>query len=262
MLRRLGHSGPEHGADGHATELACADERIARLRPRPPGAELGQRQVGCERPAAVPDRSAVPASVLGQADGVAGDLAGAGRAVPVTDQHTGLGQAGEEFLLSARSGRSAADFAAQPRPGWLLPSAPERLLGLRPGRPAGGGAVGRGGGTQAEVAFRVLAGLPDAEVVVPDLRADLVLPGQGRHQVDVIGGVPDRHPAHREVIPGRGEAGPVHDGGCHLRPLGVGQQSVLGGGADRAVPYQLAVVRPVERGQGLGEQPGQAAEVA
>jgi hypothetical protein len=203
VFGRLGHGGPEHGADGRAWELVCTGERSARLRPSPPGAQLGQRQVGCELPAAVPDGVAVLVCVLGRADGVARCLARVDGAIPAADQYPGLGQAGEELLLGARSGGGGADLAAEPGAGRFVPATPDRLLSLGPGWPPRGGAVGWGGGTQAELAFRVLAGLPDPEVVVPDLRADLVLPGQGRDQVDVIRGVPDRHPAHREIVPGR-----------------------------------------------------------
>src|SRR5215472_8126307 len=222
MFRCLGHDSPEHSTGSRAWELVCIGERITGLRPRPPGAQLGQRQIGRERPPAVPDGAPVLTGVLRQTGGVAGYSTRAGRAVPVADQNPGLDQPVEEVLLGARSGSCGADLAAEPGAGRLIPAAPDRLLRLSPSWPRRGGAVRWDGGTQAELTFHIVAGLPDTEVVVPDLRPDLVLPGQGRDQVDMIRGVPDRYPADGEVVPGRGEAGPIHDGGGDLRPFRIG----------------------------------------
>ena len=77
----------------------------------------------------------------------------------------------------------------------------------------------------------------------------------------MIRGVPDRHPSHSEIVPRWRQPGAVHDGRRDLRPFRVGQQPVIRRGPYGAVPHRLAVIRSVERGQGLSEQPGQPTEV-
>jgi hypothetical protein len=75
--------------------------------------------------------------------------------------------------------------------------------------------------------------------------------------------MPDRHPADRLIVLAvRGKPGPVHDVAGDLRPLAVGEDAVLRGGPDRAVPHRPLEPVRVQRGVWLLEQPGQAAEVA
>src|ERR1019366_331861 len=124
------------------------------------------------------------------------------------------------------------------------------------------GAICRSGRAQAKLALCLLACLSHLVEVVPCLRAQAVLASQGRYQVDVIRSVPDRHPAHPEVIALRGEPSPAHDPHGDLRPLCVRQQPVPRRGPQRTVPDRLRVVGAVERGKRLGEQAGQAAQVA
>jgi hypothetical protein len=64
-------------------------------------------------------------------------------------------------------------------------------------------------------------------------------------QVNVIRGVPDRHPPDRPVIPAWRQPGPVYHRGRDLRLFRVGQQPVFGCGPSRAVPHALGVVVPV-----------------
>ena len=110
-------------------------------------------------------------------------------------------------------------------------------------------------------ALGLQAGLPDPVEVVPDLGPGAILAGQRRHQVNVIGGMTDRHPPHPQVIALESEPRAVHDLGRDLRPLRIGQDTVLGGGAYRAVPHRLAVAGTGEGRQRLGQQPGQAAQI-
>ena len=82
-------------------------------------------------------------------------------------------------------------------------------LRLGPGRPPRRGPIRRGGPAQPELPLSLLAGLADPEKVVPHFGPDPVLAGQGGDQVDVIRGVPDRHPPDGPVIPGWRQPGPV-----------------------------------------------------
>ena len=198
----------------------------------------------------------------GQADGIAGDLIGAGGAVPLADRHAGLGEAGEELLLAARPGRRGAHLPAQPDPRRLTPAAARRLFRLGPGRAPGRGAIRRSSTPQPEPRLSVLARFPHPVEVVPDPRPGPVLAGQRGHDVHVVSGVTDRDPPHAQVIARRRQPGAVHDLRRDLRPLRVRQQPVLWRGADGAVPHRLGIPRAGQRGQRLGQQPGQAAEVA
>jgi hypothetical protein len=94
----------------------------------PAAAELREDQVGSELAVAEPDHSPGACRVLGQGNGVAGDLAGDLRALALADQDAGVVEAGEETLLCARGGSRGADLAAQGDTGAARPS--------RSGRPA------------------------------------------------------------------------------------------------------------------------------
>ena len=75
--------------------------------------------------------------------------------------------------------------------------------------------------------------------------------------------MPDRHPADRLIVlTVWGKPGPVHNVAGDLRPLAVGEDAVLRGGADRAMPHRVFVAAPAQCGVWLLEQPGQVAEVA
>jgi hypothetical protein len=160
--------------------------------------------------------------------------------VAVADLHTGLGQAGEELVFRPCSGSGGADLPAERDPGWLGPAAPGRLLRLGAGGPPRRDAICRSGRAQAKLALCLLACLSHLEEVVPYLRAQAVLASQRRYQVDVIRSVPDRHPAHPEVIALRGEPSPVHDPPGDLRPFCVRQQPVPRRGPQRTVPDRVS----------------------
>jgi hypothetical protein len=162
----------------------------------PAGTQFGQGQVGGELAAAVPDHAAVPGRVARQADRVPGHLTGADRAVPQPDQHPRLPQAGEELMLGTRPSRRGAHLSPQSRPGHLAPSTPGRLLRFGTSRAPGPGAVRRSSAAQPQSALGVLAGLPHPVEVIPGAGLAAVLPGQSRHDVNVIRSVPDRHPPH------------------------------------------------------------------
>jgi len=87
------------------------------------------------------------------------------------------------------------------------------------------------------------------------------LAGQRGHNVDVIRGMPDRDPPHPEIITGGREPSTVHDPGRDLRPFVIREHAILRRGTHGAMPYRLRITGSGEGGQGLGEQPGQAAEV-
>ena len=75
--------------------------------------------------------------------------------------------------------------------------------------------------------------------------------------------MPDRHPADRLIVLAmRGKPGPVHDIAGDLRPLAIGEDAILRGRSDRAVPHRPLETALAQRGVWLLEQPGQAAEVA
>src|SRR5690606_1256098 len=65
-----------------------------------------------------------------------------------------------------------------------------------------------------------------------------VLAYEGGGDVDVVVGVPHGHPAACFLVAFGGDAGGGHDPAGDVRPLGVGQDRVLGRGPDRAVPHR------------------------
>ncbi|MCW2914710.1 MAG: hypothetical protein JWN52_2778 [Actinomycetia bacterium] len=91
-------------------------------------------------------------------------------------------------------------------------------------------------------------------VVAPDVGPGPVLAGEGGHDVDVVVGVPDRDPPHDPVVAVRGQAHPVHELARDLGPLVIGEDRILRGGSQRAVPYRLSVVVGTERGHRLIQQ--------
>ena len=153
-------------------------------------------------------------------------------------------------------------MAAQRDPGRLVPSVTGGFAGLGAGGAAGRGAVGRGRAPQPVPLLGGQAGVPDPVAFVLHAGAGAVLAGQHRHQVDVVGAVADRDPAHRVVFfPARAQPGAVHHILRYLRPFGVGEHPVFGGGAHRAVPDRLGVPPLAEHVVRELEQPGQTAEV-
>src|SRR6266480_4841275 len=85
-------------------------------------------------------------------------------------------------------------------------------------------------------------------VVIPGAGPPAVLAGQRGDDVDVVGGMPDRHPPHPQIITAGGEPGAVHHPGRDLGPFRIRQHPVLGRGADRAVPDRHVVSAPAQRG--------------
>jgi hypothetical protein len=104
-----------------------------------------------------------------------------------------------------------------------------------------------------------VAGLPGAEVVLAGENAPPVLPDEGGDDVDVVGGVPHRDPAHGRVIAAGSEADPVDVLGRDVGPLSVGQPPVRLRCADRQVVDGLGVLGDVageyRRLQQCGEAP-------
>lgn len=88
-----------------------------------------------------------------------------------------------------------------------------------------------------------------------------MLPGQRRHNVNVIRSVPDRDPAHAGLVIAGREPGPVHDRRCDLTPLLVGQHPVPRRSPDRAVPYGLLAAAKRIKRQRLQKQPSQPPQV-
>jgi hypothetical protein len=77
------------GAGGvvpQGVSFAWCQRGVGAGRAGPPMAELGPAQIGGELAASVPDRFPVPGRVIGERDGVPGDLAGVTGAVPQPDQ--------------------------------------------------------------------------------------------------------------------------------------------------------------------------------
>jgi hypothetical protein len=152
--------------------------------------------------------------------------------------------------------------AAQREPGRLALSVAFGFAGLGTGRPVGCGAVGRGGGPQPVALLGGHAGVPDPVPFVVDAGPGPVLAGQHGDQVDVVGSVADRDPAHRVVfVPARAQPGAMHHILGYLRPFRVGQHPVLGGGAHRAMPDRLGVPPLAERVMREPQQADKAAEV-
>ncbi len=173
-----------------------------------------------------------------------------------------MAEAGEERFLAGRPGSGGTDGPPKRDAGCFLPSVTVSLLVLCPGRPTARGAVARRGAPQAVPLLGRLAGLADPEVVVPEPGPGAVLTGQHAHDVDVVGGVADGHPADRLVVLAIGrEPGPVHDVARQLAPLVIGKHLVPRCSPDHAMPHRpLESSRP-ESGVWLGEQPVEPAEV-
>lgn len=73
--------------------------------------------------------------------------------------------------------------------------------------------------------------------------------GQYRHDVDMVGAVPDRDPADGVVVlSDRCEAGPVHDVASDLRPLSIRQRPIFRSSTDRAVPHRPGKTTRAESG--------------
>ena len=89
------------------------------------------------------------------------------------------------------------------------------------------------------------AGLTGTVEVVMREHSAAVLPHERRDDMDVVVGVPDRDPPHRVVVAATSQSQPVDVHLGDVSPLGVGQDPVAGGGAQRAVPHRV-------RGQALG----------
>ncbi|WP_050501467.1 hypothetical protein [Streptomyces sp. NRRL F-3218] len=82
-----------------------------------------------------------------------------------------------------------------------------------------------------------------------------VLAGEGRHDVDVVVGVTDRHPPAGVGVAVRGDAGGVDHLGGDGRPLGVRQGPVGGFVTDGDVPHVLGRFRAAQRlDRGVQEQ--------
>ena len=181
---------------------------------------LGQVRSAASLPPPYQTGCAVPGGVIGKRDGVPGDLAGVGHAVPQPDQHPGLVQPGEELLGAGRGCGGGGDVAAQRGPGWLVPSVAGGFAGLGAGR---GRAAVRSAGAVDRSPYRCSAAsacIPDPVPLVLHAGPGPVLAGQHRHQVDVVRAVPDRDPPHRVVF--RPRAGTARYGASHpprCRPI-------------------------------------------
>ena len=229
---------------------------------RPALAELGPGQIGGELAAAVPHRAAVFGRVAGQGDRVAGDLAGVLRAVPRADQHPGAAEKREELLLAARPGSGGGDMAAQRDPRGFIQATAGGFAGLGPGGAPGRGPVGGRGGLQPVAFLGGQARIPHLAPFVGQADPAAVLPGQHRHDMDVIIAVPDRDPPDGVVfLPVGAQPGAVHHVAGNLRPLLVGQHLVPPGGAHRQVPHRAAEPVHAHRRVRLLEQAGQFPEI-
>jgi hypothetical protein len=138
--------------------------------------------------------------------------------------------------------------AAQRDPGRLALPGPDRLLGLGPAGGPGCGSVGPGHHHQAVLGLEVAKRLADPVVLVVQMSAAGVLPGQSRHDVDVVAAVVHRGPADAVVfLAVAGQAGAVHDLRGDPHPRAVAQVRIAGRGADRAVPHRLGRSPAAER---------------
>src|SRR6185437_8418650 len=197
-----------------------------------------------------------------QRDSVSGDFPWIAGADPVLDQDSGLAQPGEELLLVRGGCGSGADLALETDTRRFLPAASLGFLGLGTGGACCGGAVTWCGDPEPVLFFDSPAGVADLVVVVGYPGPCAVLACQGRHDLDVVGCVPDRDPPDSVVfLAARGQAGAVHDLGCDVRPFVVAEQMVGGGGAGDAVPDGPAGRARAEDGQGLVEQAVEVPEV-
>ena len=225
-------------------------------------AELGQRQIRGQLPAAVPDRLARLRRICGRATEYPVTWPGLRVLNLRRTSYPRLLQPAEELILARRCCGGGAHRPLEGDPRGLRLSAPLCFLCLRASRSAGRGPVSRRGPAQSEPVLDGEAGFPHPVVVVRHARPPPVLAGQRRHDMDMVGGVPDSHPADRLIVlSARGQTGPVHDPGGHLGPLLVRQQPVPRCGACHAMPHR-PVRRPVpERGDRLLQQPVQRPEI-
>src|SRR6266581_1549359 len=159
-------------------------------------------------------------------------------------KNAGSDRAPAAAAATSRRSAARAGLSVMPRPCSRgrpgPPAGPGRLLGLGPARPAVRGPVGPGHHGQAVLGLQVAQRLADPVEVVVQAGPAAVLPGQGRHDVDVVIAVVHRDPPHPLVfLAVAGQAGAVHDlpGDPHPRP--VTQLRVTVGGADHAVPDEL-----------------------
>ena len=107
------------------------------------------------------------------------------------------------------------------------------------------------------------AGVADPVAGVPGADPGAVLPGQHRHEVDVVGSVADGDPPHALVVLTMwGQPGAGHHVPRDLRPLRIGQHAVFGSGAHRAVPDRFRARQAALPVVGQPEPGDQAAEVA
>jgi hypothetical protein len=103
--------------------------------------------------------------------------------------------------------------------------------------------------------------------IAVDVRQRSVLAGEGRGDVDVVDpgagqAVADCYPADPVRVVVRGQAHLVHELGGDRVPLGIGEQTVRGCGAEEAVPDDAGLAAPVDGIQRRVQQACQAAEVA
>jgi len=101
-------------------------------------------------------------------------------------------------------------------------AASDGLLGLRVRRPLGRGPVAGGGHGHPVGGLHRARGLAGPVEVVAGEDPPAVLPGQGGHHVHVVVGVPDRDPAHPQVVAAGGQPDPVQVGLGDVPPGLVG----------------------------------------
>ena len=113
----------------------------------------------------------------------------------------------------------------------------------RDGRPRGRPVSGRRHG-QPVAALDLPRGSPQPRVVVarPD-PPEVVLPDQDDRDVDVVVGVPHRHPPRPASVSVLGDPGTAQQRARDRRPLPVGQDPVARRDARRAVPHVAALAR-------------------
>ncbi|MDQ3432238.1 MAG: hypothetical protein M3467_08465, partial [Actinomycetota bacterium] len=187
----------------------------------PAGAELRQTQVGGKLPAAEPDRLLIAAAAVAagqERDGVAGDLVGVAGAVPLTDLDSGPSQPVRELLPVLRPGQCRPDPAAQhlairtgrrrqtrlgagTNGGLVLPELPAGRLPARR-------SIHRAGRRELVLPFDVETDLAGAVEVVVREHPTAVLAHQGRDDVHVVVGVPDRDPPDGVTVPALGQSQP------------------------------------------------------
>lgn len=133
----------------------------------PAAAQSGHGEVLGQATSAVPEWLSVRADMIGEGEGIAGDLAGVERAVAETDEHPGSMQVVEEFLDAPGLRRRSAGHGPQDGPdgpGGQVPSGYRAVVrGLRTGAPT----AGRTGGPasaefgQGQVGSELSTAIPD-----------------------------------------------------------------------------------------------------